>query len=237
MADLEVYLLVKKGESNLATAKKYIMDQDLYLGRSGKAYEPDIAFSSLYISRRHALIRKVGQQYFLTDLTSKHGTEVNGEQLGTAPHTLEKGDLISLAKGEAELIFCSNENEWEATQEFSQALAAKLAEQANRQLEKVESGLVINMERREVLVDGERLQLSGKDLDLLLALYQRANQAVSYDEVKMLVWPERLISDEVDLPDVGRGEINALVYRLRKRLGPYGDLIVTIPRFGYMLDL
>jgi DNA-binding winged helix-turn-helix (wHTH) protein len=37
--------------------------------------------------------------------------------------------------------------------------------------------------------------------------------------------------------DVGNDEISSLVYRIRKRLSNYSGLIVTIPHYGYSLDL
>ena len=38
-------------------------------------------------------------------------------------------------------------------------------------------------------------------------------------------------------PLVTDEELTTLVYRLRKRLDPHGDLIRTVPGYGYMLDL
>jgi len=86
-------------------------------------------------------------------------------------------------------------------------------------------------------MDGKELQLYGKDMDLLMLLYQNMDRAVSYTEIKKDVWPERLFEDSDGVPDVGGDEISALVYRLRKRMGRHGELIKNVPRYGYILDL
>ena len=39
------------------------------------------------------------------------------------------------------------------------------------------------------------------------------------------------------MPLVTAEELTTLVYRLRERLRPHGDLIRKVPRYGYMLDL
>ncbi|GAB1533154.1 hypothetical protein YSY22_45770 [Brevibacillus formosus] len=175
------------------------------------------------------MIRKINNQYSISDLQSKHGTEVNGMPIQQAPHFLYHGDHITLAKGVVEMIFFAEGSEMDVTREFSFPLM-------NPKETTSTSGLVINLERREIRLDGARIHLTGKDMDLLMLLYQRANQAVSYEEIMVLVWPERLLNTVSSVPDVGRAEINALVYRLRKRLGRYGENVTTIPRFGYMWE-
>ncbi|QOS98741.1 FHA domain-containing protein [Brevibacterium sp. JNUCC-42] len=241
MLGVEAYLFIKKGDSNQTTVKKFITETECTIGRRGATYQPDLSFTSLFISRQHAVIRQERNQYVLYDLNSKHGTEVNGQPLQNAPHLLQYGDRITLAKGEAEFIFFTLKNELDVTREFIRPLVAT-KDQVAEQIEMTPvntavKGLTINVERREILLDGVRLYLSGKDIDLLMLMYERVNQAVSYDEMKVHVWPERTSTEVDGLPDVGRAEINALVYRLRKRLGEYGDKIITIPRYGYMLDL
>lgn len=227
MLDDSVYVWIKKGDPEQLHQRKFLTKDECTIGRRGSQLPPDIAFSSPYVSRRHALIRKTGKQYAISDLQSKHGTEINGETIYDSPHILRNGDRISLAKGVVEMIFISAGDELEATREFSLPLTAD---------HPLPEGLAINIERREIRLDGERLHLTGKDMDLLMLLYQRANQAVSYDEIMVLIWPERLMNTDSSVPDVSRAEINALVYRLRKRLGRYGDKVTTIPRFGYMWE-
>ncbi|MGN7471693.1 FHA domain-containing protein [Brevibacillus sp. SAFN-007a] len=225
-----VYVLVKKGDPELVQKRQFLCKDEYTIGRRGSRLAPDIAFSSPYVSRRHAVIRKFGHRYMIADLGSKHGTEVNGTAIRQTPQPLFHGDLICLAKGVVELVFLAEGSEMDVTREFSFPLLQSTAPAA------VSSGLVIHLERREIRLDGARIPLTGKDMDLLTLLYQRANQAVSYEEIMVSIWPERMMYAESGVPDVGRAEINALVYRLRKRLGKYGRKVTTIPRFGYMWE-
>ncbi|GED70759.1 transcriptional regulator [Brevibacillus reuszeri] len=226
-----VYVLIKKGDPEQLQKRKFLHKDESTIGRRGNQLKPDIEFSSPYVSRKHAVIRKFGHQYTISDLASKHGTEVNGVAVHQTPHPLFHGDVISLAKGVVELIFFAEGSEMDVTREFSFPLPAAKADPKT-----AVSGLVINLERREIRLDGNRIYLTGKDMDLLMLLFQRANQAVSYEEIMVLIWPERLVGTDKNVPDVGRTEINALVYRLRKRLGRYGEKVTTIPRYGYMWE-
>ncbi|MGD8192724.1 FHA domain-containing protein [Brevibacillus ginsengisoli] len=222
-----VFLIVEKGNPYPFHEVIPVTKNEVLLGRSWKGYDPEITFSSMYISRKHAVITNDNNQFYIADLMSMHGTEVNGNPINQLPYLLRDGDTITLAKGEAVLSFNNTlEQDLGKTSEF----------RIPPEIMMESTGLAVHPDRREVLVDGEPLYLSGKDIDLFMLLYQKVNQAVSYDEIKLKIWPER-VTQTADIPDVGRDEVNALVYRLRKKLGKYGDRVVTVPRFGYMLDL
>lgn len=224
-----IRLVIEKGEPHDGNTIIQITKNEYLLGRPWRNDTPDIAFTNHYISRKHALISCKHNEYMIVDLVSKHGTEVNGKAVSKTPHFLRHGDRISLAKGAVELLFYNeDEQDFEHTKEFVLPLIPE---------EKLSSGLVIHPERREICIDGEPLYLSSKDIDLLMLLNGKVNQAVSYDEIKVNIWPERTSPSTGEIPDVGRDEINALVYRLRKRLGKHGQHIITIARYGYMLDL
>lgn len=142
---------------------------------------------------------------------------------------LKDGNVISFAKGEAILKFHNTyERELDSTLDLPNL---------NEVIINNFTELMFNIERREIMLDGTLLYLSGKDIELFLLLYQKVNQAVSYEEIKTKIWPKRISKTSGILPDVGSEEINALVYRLRKKLGKHGNRITTIPRYGYMLDL
>ncbi len=230
MLNQGVFLVIEKGEPYENNKTIGFTKNELILGRQWFNNEPDIAFSSPYISRRHAVINHENNEYIITDLMSKSGTQVNGFTLSREPYVLRDGDRISLAREEAVLLFTNMyEKDLGHTLDYSNLFTL--------QADKPSVGLAINLERREVMIDGVPLYLSTKDIDLLMLLYEKVNQAVSYDEIKIHIWPERMLNDTNTIPDVGRDEINALVYRLRKRLGKHGERIITIPRYGYMLDL
>lgn len=192
------------------------------IGRAGPSV--DIGFADPYISRKHALIEEIDGHYTITDLNSKHGVEVNGLPIPSGqPFPLHHSDPIILAKGAAELIFLhGSEQRQEQTRELDAV---------------IDHRLIVHKTKRQVIVGGKRLALSGKHIELLFCLYDNRNRAVSYEELKANVWPERLAVQGGTVPDVEKEEVNALVYRLRKKLGPYSSMIVTVPRYGYMLDL
>jgi DNA-binding response OmpR family regulator len=168
---------------------------------------------------------------FIRDMGSKHGTELNNKRLEpNRSEQLQSGDVISLAKGVVLLTYLNTEaEETDLTMEFTSPIEPTE--------KKITNGLHIIPERRQITIDGVPLFLSGKHTDLLVFLYRKKNQAVSSDEIKVHIWPERMLAGSNELPDVGNDEINALVYRLRKKLGPYGESIVTVPRYGYMLQI
>jgi len=67
----------------------------------GRSRDCDIELSDPNISRRHAELRQEGTSYWIVDLDSTNGTEVNGER--TTRARLEHGDRITL--GSTELVF------------------------------------------------------------------------------------------------------------------------------------
>jgi len=67
----------------------------------GRSKDCDIQLADPNISRRHAEVRQEGTSYWIVDLESTNGVEVNGEK--TARAKLEPGDRITL--GSTELVF------------------------------------------------------------------------------------------------------------------------------------
>ncbi|BAD66015.1 MULTISPECIES: FHA domain-containing protein [Shouchella] len=211
-----------KGQGFPSGEQLFVRGGRMLIGRAGPSV--DIGFADPYISRKHALIEEKDGDYTITDLNSKHGVEVNRLSIPAGkPFPLHHSDSITLAKGVVELTFLhGSEQRQEQTRELDAV---------------IDHRLVVHKTKRQVIVDGKRLALSGKHIELLFCLYDHRNRAVSYEELKANVWPERLAVQGGTVPDVEKEEVNALVYRLRKKLGAYSSMIVTIPRYGYMLDL
>ncbi len=67
----------------------------------GRSRECDIRVDDANVSRRHAQVRQEGATYWLVDLDSTNGTELNGRRVTRAK--LSDGDRIGL--GGAELVF------------------------------------------------------------------------------------------------------------------------------------
>jgi pSer/pThr/pTyr-binding forkhead associated (FHA) protein len=68
----------------------------------GRAPECDVVLNDATVSRRHALIVREGNDFFIQDAGSRFGTSVNGESLQSKVR-LKHGDKISL--GNAEAVF------------------------------------------------------------------------------------------------------------------------------------
>lgn len=227
----KIFFSIEHGDPHQKGALIHCEAGDLLLGRSWEHSHPDLAFTNLCVSRKHALVVYRDNQFFLTDLGSKHGTSLNGQDL--PPHKLfplRHGDNISLAKGMVSLTFYNpNEAASGETVELSSPTPASNTSAS--------CGLVIEPERRQVFLNNSPVPLRGKDLDLLLLLYNKRNRPVPYNDIRLCIWPERTLDCVTGVPDVGKDEIAALIYRLRKRLGEYGDLIVSLPRYGYILEI
>lgn len=67
----------------------------------GRARDCDIQLTDPNVSRRHAELRQEGAAYWIIDLDSTNGTEVNGRRVKRAK--LEHGDTVTL--GSSELVF------------------------------------------------------------------------------------------------------------------------------------
>ena len=67
----------------------------------GRSQDCDIQLADPNTSRRHAELRQEGSAYWLIDLDSTNGSQVNGTR--TARAKLESGDVITL--GSTDLVF------------------------------------------------------------------------------------------------------------------------------------
>lgn len=219
------FLVIEKGEPYKKGERIQLNFNNILIGRPWKMNRPDIAFESLYISRKHAQVIRNGAGFLIEDLQSKHGTRINGVDIDpNRPHEIKEGDEISLAKGLVTMVYKVVRDFEDRTITLTNIFPNGLGH------------IEVNPDKREVRIEGAPLNFSGKERDLFLLLYRNVNKAISYDEIKTELWPERKTENDA-VPDVGSDEINALVYRLRKRLGGHGQKIVTVARYGVLLEL
>lgn len=223
-------LVVEKG-SPFAKGLCFTLGQEkMILGRATELFNPDIAFDSLLISRKHCCIEQQKGRFLLSELGSKHGTILNGKPL--APHILyplNSGDKIGLASGVALLRFSLSE-EFEKTIDFESTQSI----QTTNPLSSLP--LSIDLPKRELCINGLEISLSGKEWCLLELLYKRRNELVSYETIRAAVWAERCRLDN-GLPDVGFDEMNVLLHRLRRKLGVYGKVLKTRRGQGCILEM
>jgi DNA-binding winged helix-turn-helix (wHTH) protein len=78
--------------------------------------------------------------------------------------------------------------------------------------------------RRELLVEGRRLELGGRAFDVLMVLIEVSGAVVSKDALINRVWPDRIVEEN---------SLQAQISALRRAFGADRDLIRTIAGRGY----
>ena len=119
-------------------------------------------------------------------------------------------------------------------------LAARISAQLRRQRRSTAQvrpgrlkfpGLVLDFGRHEVLRDGEAVNLTPTEFNLLALLASRPGRVVSRTEMIQQVWG---LGAELDARSV-----DAHVYRLRRKIEPEGDhptYVHAVPGVGYRFD-
>ena len=109
------------------------------------------------------------------------------------------------------------------------AVLARHAGPTDVQPEVVEfDGLVINLAGRTVTVDGERIELTPKEYDLLFYMVKNKNIALSRDKLLSDIWGYDFFGDD--------RTIDTHIKNLRNNLGPYRGHIVTLRGVGYKFE-
>lgn len=89
-------------------------------------------------------------------------------------------------------------------------------------------GLVINKTARVVTVDGQRVELTPKEYELLFYLATNRNIALSRDKLLSDIWGYDFFGDD--------RTIDTHIKNLRNNLGKYRDYIVTLRGVGYKFE-
>src|ERR1700691_4285553 len=88
----------------------------------GRKVDKDLVIADPRVSRDHAQISQEGQEFFLVDLGSKHGTFVNGERVQR--QKLERGDRLEFgARDSAYILFNPAHNTSNTAREFLSQLS------------------------------------------------------------------------------------------------------------------
>ena len=82
--------------------------------------------------------------------------------------------------------------------------------------------VLLDVEQRQLLIDGQPARLGARAFDVLLALVERRNRPVSKNELFEIVWPNVVVEEN---------NLQVHISALRKLLGP--QTIATIPGRGY----
>lgn len=215
-SDEEVALLVlHRGAQG---SQRWRLDKpEVLIGRSP---ECDIVLPDRQVSRRHARVFRVGEDFYVEDLGSKNGTWVNGEPL-RAPRRLEDGDEIQIAL-RYKLAFVA-------------AGATAPLDVGPEPAGIPAVGLWVDVPGRRVFINGREVDppLSAAQFRLLALLWEAGGAVVDREQIVRHVWPE------AEASGVTEQAIDALVRRLRERLAAYDPdhaYVVTVRGQGYRLE-
>ena len=89
-------------------------------------------------------------------------------------------------------------------------------------------GLTINFTAREVIIDGDKANMTPKEYDLLFYLVRNMNIALSREKLLEEVWGFDFYGDD--------RTVDTHIKMLRNSLGPYRNLIVTLRGMGYKFE-
>ena len=89
-------------------------------------------------------------------------------------------------------------------------------------------GLVLDLGKKMTTVDGESVGLTKTEFELLGLLLKHRGQVFSRQQIFDAVWPEDVV--------VSDRTVDVNVTRLRKKIGRYGNCIVSRQGFGYVFE-
>jgi DNA-binding response OmpR family regulator len=93
-----------------------------------------------------------------------------------------------------------------------------------------DDGIVVDLSRRRVLVNGENAELTAKEFELLTYLIENQGETISRRELVELVWNEGADNAPNDRT------IDVHIRRLRSKISGFEDIIRTIRGGGYRFD-
>ncbi|WP_205110412.1 winged helix-turn-helix domain-containing protein [Subtercola frigoramans] len=91
-----------------------------------------------------------------------------------------------------------------------------------------ETGLLIDVSRQRVVIDGSAVHLTFREFALLCFLVEREGVTLHRSEIAS--------ADNAFIGSVKTRTIDVHIKRLRRKLEPYGDVIRTQRGFGYRFD-
>ncbi|WBU37034.1 winged helix-turn-helix domain-containing protein [Homoserinibacter sp. YIM 151385] len=111
------------------------------------------------------------------------------------------------------------------------ALAKHRQAAAPAQEPEARGGVVIDISRKRVQLDGETAPLTYKEFELLQFLVLREGRTIDRQEIIQSLWAE---TTEEEAPN--ERTIDVHVRRLRSKLGAYEDIVRTVRGAGYRFD-
>lgn len=89
-------------------------------------------------------------------------------------------------------------------------------------------GLVVNLDRKTVEVDGKEVTFTKTEFGILCELLEHRGRVFSRHDLLRHIWPtDVIVSDRT---------VDVNITRVRKKLGPYAECLVTRLGFGYYFE-
>jgi DNA-binding winged helix-turn-helix (wHTH) protein len=110
------------------------------------------------------------------------------------------------------------------------ALAKHRDVEADEELDRAHSGVVIDISRKRLVLDNDSVGLTYKEFELLQYLVLREGRTIERAELISSLW--KAGDDEVP----NERTIDVHVRRLRAKLGRYEDIVRTVRGVGYRFD-
>ena len=85
--------------------------------------------------------------------------------------------------------------------------------------------MIINNLNKRCTIDGNEISLTRKEFDILVLLLQNRNTILSREQIMKRVWSNAVV--------VLDRTIDVNITRMRKKLGQYGNYIITRTGYGY----
>lgn len=89
-------------------------------------------------------------------------------------------------------------------------------------------GIIINTEEKTVFIDGQNVNFTRLEFDLLTMLIETPGRVFSREKILKRIWPDDVI--------VTDRAVDVTITRLRKKIGTYGKYIKTRVGFGYLFE-
>ena len=89
-------------------------------------------------------------------------------------------------------------------------------------------GLVLDLNKKTTMVDGESVNLTKTEFELLGLLLRHRGQVLSRQQIFDAVWPEDVV--------VSDRTVDVNITRMRKKIGRYSSCIVSRQGYGYVFE-
>ncbi|OAI43527.1 hypothetical protein AYO38_02675 [bacterium SCGC AG-212-C10] len=196
----------------------------------GSGPDRDIVLEGLFVSRRHAVIERRDDGYWLQDSGSTNGVLINGSQLEpSAPALLRHQDRIDFA-GRVVIFWIRGVG--------TPLFPVELLENTPPLPEPFE----VDSARRVVRFRGEVLnvRMSPLEFALVLRLYEQRHRVCSKDELGEALWGAPMVNGR-RMPQYDDNMLHVKVHNAKAKLAKASPglekIIVSVPGAGYRLDI